>query len=1127
MRKVAALLLVAGTVTAQKVGVGITSPQAYLHVKAPDTFIEPVIQVEKGSSPYLIITSDGRVGIFTPLPSHNLHVKGSIRFENLADSMGAIMITDSLGVVSIIPFSSDTTKFLSGDGVWRQISFGGDNWGTQVAEADTPIIGNGTVANPIRLISPPTAQVFLFWNGSVWTFLPFDSIKFWSTMGNIASPSNILGTLNPVALKLVVDSQTVMVLDTNGSIRHTQMGGNRGTASVDWQFFIDSTGGALADTSVIGGGAFNTIYDSAFVSFIGSGVRNTVATSNSAILSGSNNTILKYAGDTLSQFNAIASGKNNKIDSLTYFSFIHSGHDNLIKHAPYSHIIGGQGDTIIGYGQGYAFIGVGDSLVIFTSEYSSIVGGLQNSVFRSEFSIIGGGRSNSILEIVPGAPRGSNVLAGGENNLLYYSALSTIAGGILNEIRGNFGSFIGAGQGNYIYALTGTPGLYNVIVSGYGDSILRGHYSVIVSGSRNKIGGTSGSHFYNFIGSGVNNQVRGSFGVIVSGSNNTVLGLGFVGTGIYNWITGRGVVIISGDTNSVFNDYSVIGSGQRNSISTSHSFIATGTDDTIGGNYSSIITGITNYVQGDFSFVGTGLYNKALLDYGVIVSGDSNSLESPYSFMGIGRQNYISNTTGFNFIGSGLQDTIRGSFNVMTGGRENLISGTYSLIGTGTSNRVLYYYSGIITGNDNLVFSPRSIIGSGSQNSISNSFGYNFIASGLGDTITGRYSGIISGYSNVVRSSYGFIGTGNNNAVNGTQGAIIVGSGNTISTTSSYSFISSGISNTILGDYSAIIGGFGNTIGISSRYSVISGGGNNYINGNYCATIGGRYDTVIGWYSVALGGYNNFVQASYSVAAGQNARVTGDNSFVWSDGTNVTSSVSKQFIVYATNGVGINTTGPIAALDVSYASSFTKPQISLSSTTVDGFARLRFTSLRSSGDYRLWDIAAAGFDSTLRFYAFGVGSNVVIFSGVGNRIRADNGAYLSAGGVWTNASSRTYKNRIKLINKDSILEKILLVPVYSWYYINSNERHIGPLSEDFHKVFPVGDMTDPSRTKSLSALDVAGVSLAATQQLYLLVKQLKAENEDLRNKYEALYRELQEIKAKMQLQENPSISSAK
>ena len=110
-----------------------------------------------------------------------------------------------------------------------------------------------------------------------------------------------------------------------------------------------------------------------------------------------------------------------------------------------------------------------------------------------------------------------------------------------------------------------------------------------------------------------------------------------------------------------------------------------------------------------------------------------------------------------------------------------------------------------------------------------------------------------------------------------------------------------------------------------------------------------------------------------------------------------------------------------------------------------------------------------------------------------------NGARLTTGGTWTNASSRTLKHAFAPVDALAVLNKVVALPISTWQYKASNEgAHMGPVAEDFSEAFGLG-----SSDKSISTVDADGVALAAIQGLY---RAMQDENALLRARLAALER---------------------
>jgi hypothetical protein len=123
---------------------------------------------------------------------------------------------------------------------------------------------------------------------------------------------------------------------------------------------------------------------------------------------------------------------------------------------------------------------------------------------------------------------------------------------------------------------------------------------------------------------------------------------------------------------------------------------------------------------------------------------------------------------------------------------------------------------------------------------------------------------------------------------------------------------------------------------------------------------------------------------------------------------------------------------------------------------------------------------------------------------VGTNATNGNGAYLTAGGVWTNASSRAKKDRFTPLSPHEVLEKIRSLPVEGWYYKGTNEYHIGPYAEDFYRLFQTGTQDHPESPSYLASSDVAGVALLGVQALAEHQRHQQSEQEVLIKRLEAL-----------------------
>ncbi|MFI4969502.1 MAG: tail fiber domain-containing protein [Lysobacterales bacterium] len=277
-----------------------------------------------------------------------------------------------------------------------------------------------------------------------------------------------------------------------------------------------------------------------------------------------------------------------------------------------------------------------------------------------------------------------------------------------------------------------------------------------------------------------------------------------------------------------------------------------------------------------------------------------------------------------------------------------------------------------------------------------------------------------------------------------------------------------------------------------------------------------------------------------SLAAGFRGHAVNEGSFDWSpaNGTivSVPDTANEQFIVNAPHGVGINTaTAPDGTplrdeLTIAVSPDLPASNADLTFETGTGagpayngfnfnaqpFGYFQLTGLyNNSGlaydslmyiDYRHPNGSHWGFNG-----AGSVSGNAFT---VGVDATGGNGASLSSGGVWTNASSRTFKEAFAAIDPVNVLQKLVAMPVQTWFYKGNHDdgQHMGPVAEDFASTFGLGH-----NEKYIGTVDESGVALAAIQGLNRKVEAenatLKQENADLRGKLDAVAARLDKLES--------------
>jgi len=121
------------------------------------------------------------------------------------------------------------------------------------------------------------------------------------------------------------------------------------------------------------------------------------------------------------------------------------------------------------------------------------------------------------------------------------------------------------------------------------------------------------------------------------------------------------------------------------------------------------------------------------------------------------------------------------------------------------------------------------------------------------------------------------------------------------------------------------------------------------------------------------------------------------------------------------------------------------------------------------------------------------------------------GVELAAGGSgWSAVSDRARKENFLAVAGEDVLERLRRVPVTSWNYLTQDRtiRHLGPMAQDFHAAFGLGESD-----LLINSVDIDGVNLAAARALTDRTDALRAENAALRDRVAELEARLQRIEA--------------
>ena len=312
---------------------------------------------------------------------------------------------------------------------------------------------------------------------------------------------------------------------------------------------------------------------------------------------------------------------------------------------------------------------------------------------------------------------------------------------------------------------------------------------------------------------------------------------------------------------------------------------------------------------------------------------------------------------------------------------------------------------------------------------------------------------------NRVTDAYGTVGGGYDNVAGNDTGSTVdapfgtVGGGLRNLASGFGSTVSGGYLNNAGGTYSTVAGGSGNTPSGSS--STIAGGGSNIASGTSSVVAGGSTNTASGAVSTVAGGASNIASGNFSiVAGGQQNTASGHASTVAGGQSNAASGT------YSTVAGGFfNAAGGTS----SFAAGF------YAKANFHGcFVYADNTNSNPTSCFAQNEIVIRGRGG---FYFWTAGTSDATYSG----------ARLAPGtGAWAAYSDRRGKHQIDPVDAGAVLDKLVAMPIATWQWTSEPGaiRHMGPMAQDFHAAFGLGD----SDTQIVT-VDADGVALAAIQGL--------------------------------------------
>lgn len=363
---------------------------------------------------------------------------------------------------------------------------------------------------------------------------------------------------------------------------------------------------------------------------------------------------------------------------------------------------------------------------------------------------------------------------------------------------------------------------------------------------------------------------------------------------------------------------------------------------------------------------------------------------------------------------------------------------------------------------------------------------------GWDNNATGFLSSVVGGSSNSAEGTYSHIGGGINNSVSGNSSTVGGGDRNTAV---GFATVAGGQLNEASLGWASIVGGGSNTA--SGLFSFVGGGQNNEASGEATTVAGGVSNSATQVYSAVVGGYDNNCTSEYSFIGGGNT-----NSCSSDFGSVLT---GQENTVIGNHNVIVGgyhcSIAPGQIINSSYSMAF--------GDDVDLRGAVRVVGLFDGTSHGRLALNRDSFDGAIS-HPIHVGTN----SNNGN------GARLTSGGVWTNASSKEFKENFTPLDQQQLFDAIESLNIEGWNYRNSDEFHIGPYAEEFVEAFNVGttDEETGERVNShLAASDVAGVALAAVKELITENTRLRADLKQHQNKTESLKKRVEKLEQVLEM----------
>ncbi len=864
---------------------------------------------------------------------------------------------------------------------------------------------------------------------------------------------------------------------------------------------------AIGQQSTIPGGDQNVA--AGLQSAVGGGLANQASGQNSTIAGGSGNTASGNWSAVPGGMNnaatgtyAIASGYRAKANHTGSFVWADSVNSDWASTGPNQFLVrasGGVGINIVSPLAG-VLLDVNGMIYSRAGGYMFPDGSIQTTAFVAGNSWLLNGNA--------GTNPGVNFVGTTDNQALEVkvnntrvlrmeptAGTPTIVGGYVNNTSGGTqGGFIGGG---------GMAGNTHQMSD---------HFGTIGGGMGNITGDGDADPTtarYATVGGGQNNLARVARSTVAGGYNNRALGPeGFVGGGSDN-VAGGGAntTVAGGHENQAQTTAATVGGGWKNIAAGQWSVIAGGELNQSPGFYSAIGGGKENQTPGTYATVPGGAGNVARGDYSLAAGQQAQALHKgafvwadsqPAPFASTNQDQFLVRAgrgVGINTNApiAGVTLDVAGMIRSSAGGYmfpDGTIQTTAAFGGPvapawllagnlGTNPAVDYLGTGdanplVIKVNATKALEILPTLGTP-----------NLVGGDIGNTAALTQGSVIGGGGTA----------GANNVIYDNFGAIVGGDTNTTGTNDGnptgdpYGFVGGGQGNLASGGWTAVAGGLKNIAG--SMQSFVGGGAYNQAIGPASAIPGGNENFAPAPLSFIGGGQANQTPGPNATIGGGNGNVgAGPHSFIGGGQANVIQGASS--VIGGGNGnqaMGLASTIPGGQMNLANGNySFAAGQ-QAQATNHGSFVW---------ADSQPFPFASAAVDDwSVR--SVGGARFVSAINALGNPTA---GVRLPPGGnAWLVLSDRNMKSNFETVDSKDVLERLVSIPIQKWNYNTQDPsiRHIGPMAQDLASAFAVGE-----DEKYINPSDADGVSMAAIQGLYQMVKERDQRIEQLEARLAAM-----------------------